>query len=72
MGAIIGTLIVTALESITTLTRAGIAASLREVADRVERGDIVSDDAINSLKDTTQKIRDLRRELLEKAKKPIN
>ena len=59
MGALLGSLIGTALQGITGITRAAIAASLRDVADKVERGELVSDEAIDALKQSTNRIRDL-------------
>jgi hypothetical protein len=59
MGAVLGTLIGVALQGIAGITRAAIVSSLRDVADRVERGELVSDDAIDALKEETDRIRDL-------------
>lgn len=58
MSQIIGILIGSALEGIEDLTRAAVAASLRRVADEVERGDIVSDEAFDNVKTTTARIRE--------------
>lgn len=53
IGKIIG-LIITAIDE---FTNASIAKALREVADRVERGDVVSDEEIDNLKGATAQIR---------------
>ena len=63
---IVGALIGAAIEELGDISRAAIAASLRKVADDVERGDLVSDAEIDKMKGSTSKIRDM----LERSKSP--
>ncbi len=46
MGALIGELIVDIVSGIKNATRESIAAAMRASADKVERGDLVADDAL--------------------------
>lgn len=46
MGALIGELIVDVVSGIKNATRESIAAAMRASADKVERGDLVADDAL--------------------------
>jgi len=58
-GSILGRVLGKAVEEGGEITRAVIAARLREAADEVERKDLVSDEDIDALKSSTDKIRDL-------------
>lgn len=58
-GPIIGALVGTALDKLADLSREAIAAAMRDVADKVERGDIVSDEALAQAKAATARLRDL-------------
>ena len=46
MGALIGELIVDVVSGIQDATRESIAAAMRAAADKVERGDLVPDEAL--------------------------
>jgi hypothetical protein len=46
MGALIGELIVDIVSGIKNATRESIAAAMRASADKVERGDLVADEAL--------------------------
>ncbi len=46
MGALIGELIVDIVGGIKNATRESLAAAMRAAADKVERGDLVADDAL--------------------------
>lgn len=46
MGALIGELIVDVVSGIKNATRESIAAAMRAAADKVERGDLVADEAL--------------------------
>lgn len=46
MGALIGELIVDVVSGIKDATRGSIAAAMRAAADKVERGDLVPDEAL--------------------------
>jgi len=56
---ILGTIIGAFLDGLKEVSRAAISASLRNVADRVDRGDLVSDEEIGGLKASTARIRDM-------------
>ena len=46
MGAIISELVIGIIDGVTDATRESIAAGLRAAADRVERGDLVPEEAL--------------------------
>jgi hypothetical protein len=46
MGALIGGIIGDVIEGITDATRESIASAMRAAADKIERGDIVPDEAL--------------------------
>jgi hypothetical protein len=50
MGAIIGELIVDVISGVKDATRNSIAAAMRAAADKVERGDLVPDEALDRAK----------------------
>lgn len=56
MGALIGELIVDVVSGIKNATRESIAASLRAAADKVERGDLVPDAALERAKNDQSKL----------------
>ncbi len=60
-GSIIGAIVGTIIGSIGEITRAGIAAALRDAAEEVERGNIVSSEEIAMLKLSADRIRVLQR-----------
>ncbi len=57
IGALIGSLTGAAIGALGELTRQGIAAALRETAGAVERGQVVSDDAIDALQSALDRVR---------------
>ncbi|PCJ25627.1 MAG: hypothetical protein COA94_06000 [Rickettsiales bacterium] len=56
---IVGALIGEAIEQLGDLSRAALAAALRDVAGKVERGELVSDDEIEALRGSTGRIREM-------------
>jgi hypothetical protein len=61
MGALIGKIIGVVIDAVDELSRQSLAKALREAAARIERGDMVSDDAIDRAKAATDRIRQLRK-----------
>jgi hypothetical protein len=60
MGAIIGEIIGDVLMGIRDATRESIAAAMRAAADKVERGDIVPDEALERAKKDQARIDSIR------------
>ena len=56
MGALIGELIVDIVSGIKNATRESIAAAMRAAADKVERGDLVADEALERAKKDQSKL----------------
>jgi hypothetical protein len=63
MGALIGELIFEVIDGVKDATRESIAAAMRAAADKVERGDIVPDEALARAKKDQGRIDDIRARL---------
>ena len=63
MGAIIGEILVDVIDGIRNATRESIAAALRASADKVERGDLVPDEALEKAKKDQSRIEAIREKL---------
>lgn len=63
MGAIIGGIIVEVIDGIKDITRESIASSIRAAADKLERGDIVPDEALEQAKKDQARIDRIRARL---------
>jgi hypothetical protein len=57
MGAVIGAIVGELIDGVTEITRAGISGKLRDVADKIERGDIVPDAVLEKAKSTAERLK---------------
>lgn len=58
MGRVIGAIVGELVDGISEITRDAISGKLRDIADKIERGDIVPDAVLEKAKSTAQRLKD--------------